>query len=102
MPRVWGDIASCVEFVARHPWGAPLLREREIHDAFCRIRLAPLSRPISGIVDESGVELRRYQVRQFEIVYAYFGPTAELPRGLLRLTQFRCRRATLPWKRRAQ
>jgi hypothetical protein len=72
MPRVWTDIDACMAFVAQQPWGEPAARERDIHQAFELIRLASLSRPISGLVPGTGIELRCYNVRQFVIVYAYF------------------------------
>jgi hypothetical protein len=92
MPRVWSDIETCVAFIARQPWGAPSEREQEIHAAFETICYTPLARPVSGRVPETGVELRRYPVRQFDIVYAYFAPTEECPQGHVSIRAVRHRR----------
>jgi hypothetical protein len=58
MPRVWSDIAECMDFLARQPWGMPLRREFEIHAAFERIRAEPFAHPVSGYVPGSGIGSR--------------------------------------------
>jgi hypothetical protein len=89
MPRVWIDLDACIGFVARQPWGDPEEREREIHSAFEQIRQAPLARPISGWVPGTSIGLRRYYVRQFVVVYAYFSPAETGLRGLVSIRAVR-------------
>jgi hypothetical protein len=92
MSRVWTDIDACIAFVAQQPWGDPAAREREIHRAFEQIRVAPLSRPISGNVPGTGIELRCYNLRQFVIVYAYFPSNEACPHDLVIIRAVRHRR----------
>jgi hypothetical protein len=92
MPRVWSDIADCMEFVARQPRGALRKREMELHAAFERIRSEPLARPITGYAAGTGIALRRYPVRQFDVIYAYFPATEASPSGLVSIRAIRHRR----------
>jgi plasmid stabilization system protein ParE len=80
-PRVKRDLRRCLQFLRRKTSGRVSRRLRELVDGVRRVRASPLLYPVRQISHESGAELRRYNVAQFAIIYAYFGPTPSLPYG---------------------
>jgi plasmid stabilization system protein ParE len=78
-PRARRDIEKCVDFVASFPGGKPEERRREIYAAFDRIREIPELNAVEVRRRRSGLELRRHQVSQFTIVYAYLDPIEGQP-----------------------
>lgn len=79
--RVASDIEQCLQFVASHPWGRPSDRAAEIDEAIDRISDMPQLYPIKAERPSIGLRLRRANVAQFAIIYAYFVPTEEWPNG---------------------
>jgi plasmid stabilization system protein ParE len=79
-PRARRDIEKRVAFVARFPCGKPEERRSEIYAALERIRQFPEQHPVKIRRKRSGLELRRHDVSQFAIVYAYLRPVEERPR----------------------
>jgi len=83
MVRVSRDIRRCARFLEETSGGKPTDFERDIATACERICELPESRPIEARRRHTGLELRRYNMRQFAIVYAYFRPTQTLPQGIV-------------------
>lgn len=92
MPRVLDDIDDCLTFVACQPWGKPADRRRDIFRGIGDVRIRPKRRPVQARRPKTGVELRRYYVAQFAIVYAYFEPDVEFPAGVVSIRAIRHRR----------
>jgi hypothetical protein len=92
MPRVDKDIKRCLDFVARQPWGKPADRERDIHRGVDEIRHVPKRNAVEAYRPDSDVHLRRHNVAQFVIVYAYFDSEPEFPRGAISIRAVRHRR----------
>lgn len=90
--RAISDISRCIRFIELHPWGKPEDRERDIYRAFQKIREAPQYFRIEARRRGSGVELRRYGVAQFMVIYAYFPPSDSYPHGLVSIRALRHRR----------
>lgn len=89
MPRVDRDVTQCLKFIARHPWGKPLDRARDIYRGYARIQRGPLLNPIKVRRRSLGLELRRHNAAQFAIIYAYVKPNEEFPRGLVSIRAVR-------------
>jgi len=83
MPRVTKDINDCLEFIARQPWGNTADRRRDIFRGIEGVQFAPKRNAVKARRRSTGVELRRHNVAQFAIVYAYFEPDAEFPNGVV-------------------
>ena len=83
MPRVSRDIRRCARFLEDTASGTPTDFERDLATAYERICELPELRPIESRRRRTGLELRRYNMRQFAIVYAYFRPTQTLPQGVV-------------------
>ena len=90
--RARSDLARCVAFVARHPWGKPVERKLEIYRAFERIREFPELRRVEARRRDGAVELRRYGIAQFIIIYTYFRPSGRFADGLVSIRAIRHRR----------
>ena len=82
-PRARRDIDELVRFIGRCPRGKPEHTRRRILDACMRIRDFPELNPVEVRRRRSGIELRRYNVPQFSIVYAYFPPVDSRPWGIV-------------------
>jgi plasmid stabilization system protein ParE len=79
--RAKSDIRQCRLFLERRYGGQPARRVREIYTAARLIPDAPKLYPADAVHPASGLELRRKNVGQFVIIYAYLEPTPSLPRG---------------------
>jgi plasmid stabilization system protein ParE len=91
-PRARRDIESCVNFVGRFPRGKPEKRRSEIHAAFRGLCEFPERHPVERRRRRSGLELRRHQVSQFTIVYAYLRPIEQRPWGIVSIRAVQHRR----------
>jgi hypothetical protein len=89
MPRVERDIARCLAFVARQPWGKPSDRESDICLGIERALLRPEANRVESWRPETGLELRRCKAAQFAIVYAYLRPTERFARGVVTIRAVR-------------
>jgi len=89
MPRVHRDIEDCLKFIEGYLWGKRQDRARDIRHAFRHIRERPLMNCVEARRRSAGVELRRCNVRQFAIIYAFFQPSARFPRGLVSIRAVR-------------
>jgi hypothetical protein len=81
LPRVRRDMRRCLQFLRRKASGRAAKRMAEVMEGVRRVRANPLLFPVRKIHPETGAELRRHNVAQFVILYAYFGPTPSLPYG---------------------
>ena len=70
-PAANSDIESCVEFVARNPWGKPRDRGRDIWRAIAHALERPGSNRILVWRDPPGIHLRRINAAQFVVIYAW-------------------------------
>lgn len=91
-PRARRDIEKRVAFVARFPSGKPDERRRAIHAAFDKICEHPERNPVGVRRRRSGLELRRQNVDQFVIVYAYLPPVKERPWAIVTVRAVQHRR----------
>ena len=80
-PRVRADLRRCRQFLRRQASGRVSKRIRELMKGVRRVRASPLLYPIRAIHPDTGAELRRHNVAQFALMYAYFKPTPALPYG---------------------
>jgi hypothetical protein len=83
LPRVRGDVASLLEFIGQQYRGDPEARSAEIYSAMDAILQGPELNDIGWRRRDSGIELRRHNVSQFAIIYAYFEPSPEYPNGFV-------------------
>jgi hypothetical protein len=83
MPRVDRDIEECLDFVARQPRGKPNDRKLDIRRGIELALERPESNRVGSWRSETGIELRRCNVAQFAIVYAYLRPTLRFARGVV-------------------
>jgi hypothetical protein len=67
----------------KYPRGNPRARMHEIFAAVYEIVNAPDHRPIEMRRRRTGIELRRWNVRQFVIIYSYDPPSEAEPDGLV-------------------
>jgi plasmid stabilization system protein ParE len=91
-PRALRDIDARVDFVARFPGGKPEERRHDIHAAFQEICEFPERHPIEVRRRRSGLKLRRHQVKQFTIVYAYLPPEHKRPWSIVTVRAVQHRR----------
>ena len=89
--RAKRDLADCLNFIARYPWGDIAAREQDIYFEMDNIRRCPEQRRIEAR-RSGGIKLRGRAAAQFVIVYAYFRPTQRRPRGRVRIRAIRHRR----------
>jgi hypothetical protein len=80
-PRVDRDLTELLEYLAQFPWSDPVARYAEIRRAILAIATNPEQVPIRVHRARSGIDLRRWNVRQFSIVYSYDPPTASGSEG---------------------
>lgn len=91
-PRALRNIEERVAFVARFPGGKPEERRRAIHAAFQQICEFPERHPIEVRRRRSGLELRRHDVEQFAIIYAYLPPVEKRPCAIVTVRAVQHRR----------
>jgi hypothetical protein len=89
MPRARKEFVRCVQFVALHPWGNPDKRARDLPDGIVNIRRHPLLSPTHARRRKAALEYRRRNIAQFAVIYVYFVPTEELPRGVISIRAIR-------------
>lgn len=92
MPRVARDIEQILTFIARQPWGEPVDRKRDLCRGVDEILAQPRRNRVCVRRGTTGIELRRHNIAQFSIIYAYAAPNAEHPRGLVSIRAIRHRR----------
>jgi len=90
--RVRRDISECLHFISRQPSGKPRDRELDIYRGIAKAWSNPACAPVRSRVRSTGLELRRVQIAQFVIIYAYLPPSNELPRGTVSIRAIRHRR----------
>ncbi len=89
--RAKRDLADCLDFIARNPWGDTAAREQDIYFEMANIRRSPEHRRVEAH-RSTGIELRGRSAAQFVIVYAYFKPGVRRPRGRISIRAIRhCR-----------
>jgi len=79
--RVDRDLTELLEYMAQFSWSDPVARYAEIRRAILAIAQHPELMPIRVHRRRSGIDLRRWNVRQFAIVYSYDPPTTVSPEG---------------------
>jgi hypothetical protein len=89
MPRVDADIDRCLEFVARQPRGKPDDRRFDIGRGIANVLARPEGNRVVAWRPLTGLELRRCNVAQFAIIYAYLRPTEGFPRGVVSIRAVR-------------
>lgn len=94
MPRVASDITRCLTFISQQSWGKPRDRELDIDRGIAKAWSNPMSAPVRYRVRSTGLELRRVQIAQFLIVYAYLPPNKSFPRGTVSIPAVRHRRVS--------
>ena len=92
MPRVARDIEQLLAFVTRQPWGDPTGRKKDICCGIDQIMAHPRRNRVCIQRLETGIELRRHNIAQFAIIYAYVPPDGEHPHGLVSIRAIRHRR----------
>jgi hypothetical protein len=83
MPRVGRDIDALMTFVGSWPRGQPAKRLDELQAAMEFIAANPELRPVTVRRRVSKLELRRYNVRQFAVIYHYYRPSERDLEGLV-------------------
>jgi plasmid stabilization system protein ParE len=91
-PRARRNIEECIAFIARFPRGKPEERRREIYAAFRQLCEFPERHAIEVRRRRSAIALRRHQVDQFTIIYAYLRATDDQPSGIVSIRAVRHRR----------
>jgi len=91
-PRVARDIEEILAFIARQPWGDLVDRKEDIQRGIDQILTQPRRNKICIRRRATGLELRRHNIAQFSIIYAYVAPNAEYPHGLVSIRAIRHRR----------
>ena len=89
MPRVYGDIKRCRQFLRRKAAGRAIDR---IHEVICSVRGLrenPCMNPVRKTDPRNGLQFRRHNVDQFVVIYVYFRPSAEAPNGLISIRAIR-------------
>jgi hypothetical protein len=94
VPRVARDIEQILAFVARQPWGDPVDRKKDIRRGIDQILAQPRRNKICIRRRATGIELRRHNIAQFSIIYAYIEPNTEHPHGLVSIRAIRHRRVS--------
>jgi hypothetical protein len=91
-PRVARDIEQILAFIARQPWGDPGDRKKDIHRGIDQILAQPRRDRVCIRRRATGIELRRHNIAQFSIIYAYTSPNAKHPHGVVSIRTIRHRR----------
>jgi hypothetical protein len=94
MSRVTRDIEELLAFISRQPWGDPGRRKEDIRRGIDQIVAHPRRNRVFIQRPAAGIELRRLNIAQFAIIYAYIAPNAENPRGLVSIRAVRHRRVS--------
>jgi plasmid stabilization system protein ParE len=81
MPRVRQDLRRCRRFLRRKTPDRALRRTAEVFKGVRQVRANPLLYPVRTVHPETGAGLRRHNVAQFVIIYAYFNPSPSTPSG---------------------
>jgi hypothetical protein len=89
MPRVDGDIKRCLAFIRQQPWGKPNDRKLDIRFGIEKALARPEANRVGSRRPETGIELRRCNVAQFVIVYAYLRPSTRYQRGVVSIRAVR-------------
>jgi plasmid stabilization system protein ParE len=89
MPRVLGDIERCRRFLRRQPSRRPLDRIREVANGIRAVQENPELNRVRIRHPTTLLEMRRHNVDQFVIIYAYFRPCESLPRGMVSIRAIR-------------
>lgn len=87
--RAVRDVTRLTKFVDVYSRGNGKNRFRDISNAIDEIARAPRLRPIGYTRPSNGLELRRWNVRQFAIIYSYERPSNKEPRGVVRIRAVR-------------
>lgn len=88
-PRATSDIDRCRQYLRRRQSSRLV---NYIHDVISGMRVLrerPGINPVRSRHPVSGLELRRHNVDQFVIIYAYLKPTDSDPRGLVSIRAIR-------------
>ncbi len=91
-PRVARDIEQLLTFISRQPWGDPIARKKDILRGIDQILMQPRRNRVCIRRGATGIELRRHNIAQFSIIYAYTAPNVEHPHGLVSIRAIRHRR----------
>ena len=83
------DMKRCRQFLRRRSPGNVTRRIRGVMSAIRTVSATPKINPVRKVAPETGLHLRRHNIAQFAIVYAYFEPGASEPRGLLSIRAIR-------------
>lgn len=83
------DLKNIRLFLQRKRGGQPSRRIREIMQAADRLRDSPRLYAVESAHPITRLEFRRKNVGQFVIVYAYIGPTARRPSGIVSIRAIR-------------
>jgi hypothetical protein len=78
--RASREVADCLKFVGSFPRGKPIDRRRDFDRGFEAIRMHPERNPVE-VRRRTGVELRRFRVRQFTVIYSWSEPSDGCPGG---------------------
>ena len=92
MPRVARDAEQILAFIARQPWGDPVGRKKDMERGIDQILEQPGRSKVCIRRRGTGIELRRHNIAQFSIIYAYVAPNSEHPHGLVSIRAIRHRR----------
>jgi hypothetical protein len=88
-PRIDRDIDDCLAFVARQPWGKPNDRRLDISRGITRVLALPEANRPEEWRPRQGFWLRRCNVAQFVIVYAYLPARDVSARGVVSIRAIR-------------
>jgi hypothetical protein len=94
MPRVARDMDQLLAYIARQPWGDLASRRNDMYRGISQIAAHPRRNRVCIRRAASGIELRRHNIAQFAIIYAYIAPNAENPRGVVSIRAVRHRRVS--------
>ena len=92
MRRVARDMDKLLAFIARQPWGDPASRKKDIYRGIDQIVAHPRRNRVWIRRNATGIDLRRHNIAQFAIIYAYVPPNADRPRGIVSIRAIRHRR----------
>jgi hypothetical protein len=81
--RVRHDVNKLMAALCKHSRGNAPARRHEIYAAMYEIAQAPASRPVRFRRRSTGVELRRWDIRQFTLIYSYDPPSRAAPHGIV-------------------
>jgi len=89
MPRVDRDIKQCLALIRKQPWGKPYDRQLDIRRGIEKALERPEANRVGSWRPETGIELRRCNVAQFAIIYAYLRPTSRFATGVVSIRAVR-------------